>query len=87
MSNTYYIDGDDYYAEMLDEDQAAAVLAGLTAESARTTDPARKAVLADQIREVGEWIEFLAEEAAEAAAEDAAIQHASDLFADYLAGF
>ena len=87
MSNTYYIDGDEYWVENLDADQAAAVLAGLHAQAGRTGDPARKALLACQIREVSEWIEFLAEEAAAAAAEDAAIEHASALFADHLAGF
>lgn len=87
MSNTYYLDGDEYWVENLDADQAAAVLAGLKAESARATDPDRKTLLGYQIREVSEWIEFLAEEAAEAAAADAAIEHAAALFADHLAGF
>ena len=85
MSNTYSID--EYWVENLDADQAAAVLAGLRAQAGRTGDPARKELLACQIREVSEWIEFLAEEAAAAAAEDAAIEHASALFADHLAGF
>jgi hypothetical protein len=87
MSNTYYIDGDEYWVENLDADQAAAVLAGLHAENVRTSDPARKALLAAQIREVSEWIEFLAEEAAAEAAQEAAIEHAAALFADRLAGF
>ncbi|MDA0250721.1 MAG: hypothetical protein O2892_07680 [Actinomycetota bacterium] len=87
MSNLYFIDGDDYYVEMLDADQAAAVLAGLKAESFCTADPERKELLAVQIREVSEWIGFLADEADAAAAEDAAIEHASALFADHLAGF
>lgn len=87
MSNTYYLDGDEYWVENLDADQAAAVLAGLKAASTRATDPDRKTLLGYQIREVSEWIEFLAEEAAEAAAADAAIEHAAALFADHLAGF
>lgn len=87
MSNTYYLDGDEYWVENLDADQAAAVLAGLHAQAGRTRDPQRQELLAYQIREVSEWIEFLAEEAAAAAAEDAAIEHASALFADHLAGF
>ena len=87
MSNTYYLDGDEYWVENLDADQAAAVLAGLHAQAGRTSDAARKELLAYQIREVSEWIEFLAEEAAAEAAEDAAIEHSSALFADHLAGF
>lgn len=87
MSHTYYFDGEEYWVENLDTDQAAAVLAGLHAHAARTTDAARKALLASQIREVSEWIAFLAEEADVEAAEEAAIEHAAALFADHLAGF
>jgi len=87
MSHTYTINGDECWAEQLDAEEAAAVLADLHAQANRTTDPARQALLADQIREVSEWIEFLAEEAATAAAEDAAAEHAAALFADHLAGF
>ena len=87
MSNTYYLGGEEYWVENLDGEQAAAVLAGLHADTARTTDSVRKTLLAAQIREVSEWIEFLAEEAAAEAAEEAAIEHAAALFADRLAGF
>lgn len=85
--STYFIDGEELWIENLDADQAAAVLAGLHAEANRTSDPAHTAVLADQIREVAEWVEFLAEEAAEDAAQDAAAEHAAALYADHLAGF
>jgi hypothetical protein len=86
MGNLYFLGGDFSYVEMLDAAQAAMVLAGLRAAANRTTDPAVARDLARQIAEINEWVDQLAEEAAAAAVEDAAAEHAAALFADRMLG-
>lgn len=82
----YLVNGDELPLEMLTAGEAAAVLVGLRTDATRTADQASKAALAASIAEVGEWIDTLADEAAARASEEAAAEHAADLFADDLAG-
>ncbi|MDQ1719248.1 MAG: hypothetical protein QOE71_3658 [Pseudonocardiales bacterium] len=64
-------------------DEARMVLARAKAELPRAFNAAHAASLRREIAEVEGQIEWLESEAAEAALEDAAAEHAADLWADY----
>lgn len=69
--------------EQLSLDEARVVLARAEAELPRAFNWAHAQSLRNEITEVQGQIEWLESEAREAALEDAAVEHANDLWADY----
>lgn len=66
----YFIGGEDFPVELLSEDEARTVLAGLQDQAAATTSGDR--ALVAQIHEVSAWLDVLADEAAADASAEAA---------------
>ncbi|MEU0497919.1 hypothetical protein [Mycobacterium sp. NPDC006124] len=80
----YCVDDEDFPLEMLTADEARTVLHSLHAQATANTTHDR--ALAARIDDVTAWLETLADEAAAAAADEAAAEHATDIYADELAG-
>lgn len=78
----YVEDVDPVEVEQLTLDEARVVLARAQAELPRAYNSAHAQTLRCEIAEVEDQIEWLESEAAEQALEDAAVDHAVDLWAD-----
>ncbi|MBY6388875.1 hypothetical protein HG717_33960 [Rhodococcus erythropolis] len=79
----YSVDGDHFPLELLNDDEANDLLRTLQARA--DTEPETPA-LARQIADVSDWLGYLADEASEDRAADAAAEHAAGIYADHLAG-
>lgn len=79
----YVDDVDPVDVEQLSLDEALTVLARVRAELPRALNSAHAASLRQEMAEVEGQIAWLETEAAEAASEDAAAEHAMNLWADY----
>lgn len=79
-----YVDDDEPVAvEQLSLDEAQMMLSRSEADLVRAYNWAHAQCLRQQIAELRGQIEWLESKAVEAALEDAAVEHASDLWADY----
>lgn len=79
----YVEDVDPVQVEQLTLDEARAVLARAQAELPRAYNSAHAQTLRSEVAEVEDQIAWLESEAQEQALEDAAVEHAMDLWADY----
>lgn len=80
----YSVEGEHFPLEFLNEDEANDLLRTLQARA--DTEPTETRALARQIADVSDWLGYLATEASEDRAADAAVEHAAGIYADRMAG-